>query len=46
MRAGAAYAHAALALDTIAAEQAALPSQHHDVADTAARARVHAGSAR
>lgn len=45
MRAGAAYAHAALALDTIAAEQAVLPSQQHDVVGTAAHARVNTGRA-
>ena len=45
MRAGAAYAHAALALDTIAAEQAVLPSQQHDVVGTAALARVNTGRA-
>lgn len=46
MRAGAAYAHAALALDTITAEQAALPSHQHAVADIAAYAPVLTGSAR
>jgi AhpD family alkylhydroperoxidase len=47
MRAGAAYAHSVLALDTIAHQHRQVTAAHHEVADAPAReARVHTGSPR
>ena len=46
MRAGAAYAHSLLALDTIAHHNPPVTTDHHEIADATPReARVHTGSA-